>query len=138
MLRRMVLTHVAFNVANFVALAVASRDDHLVANRVASPLPTLLRSRCNRAANRKNVLLGWRYWLVGARPNLCGCVWLAVVAGLLIGRSGCRAGQRGDAGASPVAFRPALARWRFRFQAVIKFFGFLGTHHSHVGDVRSA
>jgi len=35
------------------------------------------------------------------RPNLWGCVWLANVAGLLIGRSGCRAGQRGDAGASP-------------------------------------
>jgi hypothetical protein len=33
------------------------------------------------------------------RPNLCGCVWLAVVAGLLIGRSGCRAGQRENAGA---------------------------------------
>ena len=40
----------------------------------------------------------------GRRPNLCGCVWLAVVAGLLIGRSGCRAGQRGDAGASPDGF----------------------------------
>ena len=40
----------------------------------------------------------------GRRPNLCGCVWLAVVAGLLIRRSGCRAGQRGDAGASPDGF----------------------------------
>jgi hypothetical protein len=37
-----------------------------------------------------------------------------------------------------IAFQAALARWRFRFQAVIEFFGFLGTHHSHVSDVRSA
>jgi hypothetical protein len=40
----------------------------------------------------------------GGRPNLCDCVWLAVVAGLLIRRSGCRAGQRGDAGTSPDCF----------------------------------
>jgi len=37
-----------------------------------------------------------------------------------------------------IAFLAALARWLFRFQAVIKFFGFLWIHHSHVGDVRSA
>lgn len=42
------------------------------------------------------------------RPNLWGCVWLAVVAGLLIGHSGCRAGQRGDAGASPDGLRVAV------------------------------
>ena len=36
------------------------------------------------------------------RPNLWGCVWLSGVAGLLHRHSGCRAGQRGDAGASPV------------------------------------
>ena len=35
------------------------------------------------------------------RPNLWGCVWLSGVAGLLHRHSGCRAGQRGDAGASP-------------------------------------
>jgi hypothetical protein len=72
--------------------------------RFASPLPTLLRSRCNRAANRKNCFYGGVTGLSGRRLNLCGCVWLAVVAGLLIRRSGCRAGQRGDAGASPECF----------------------------------
>ena len=70
-LLRQVLTllfhRVANRVANFVASAVASRDYHPVANRVASPLPTLLRpAAANRAANRKNLLLWWRYWLVGA------------------------------------------------------------------------
>ncbi len=39
----------------------------------------------------------------GVRTFAAG-VWLANVAGLLIGRSGCRAGQRGDAGASPDGF----------------------------------
>jgi hypothetical protein len=41
---------------------------------VTSLLPTVLPRRCqpyceagaNHAANRKNLLLGWRYWLVGA------------------------------------------------------------------------
>jgi hypothetical protein len=37
---------VANRVANFVASDVASRDYHPVANRVASSLPTLLRSQC--------------------------------------------------------------------------------------------
>lgn len=39
----------------------------------------------------------------GVRTFAAG-VWLANVAGLLIGRSGCRAGQRGDAGESPDCF----------------------------------
>ena len=52
----------------------------------------------------KTCFYGGVFGLSGRRPNLCGCVWLAVVAGLLIRRSGCRAGQRGDAGASPDCF----------------------------------
>src|ERR1039458_1319256 len=39
----------------------------------------------------------------GVRTFAAG-VWLGKVAGLLIGRSGCRAGQRGDAGESPDCF----------------------------------
>jgi hypothetical protein len=37
-----------------------------------------------------------------------------------------------------IAFRSALARWRFRFQAGVEFFPFAWSHHFHVGDVRSA
>jgi hypothetical protein len=50
---------VANRVANFVASDAASRRHHTVANRVASPLLTML-------LTGKNLLLGWRYWLVGA------------------------------------------------------------------------
>jgi hypothetical protein len=63
--------HAAFNVANFVALDVASRDYHLVANPVLTVLPT-----------GKNCFYGGVTGLSGRRPNLCGCVWLAVVAWL--------------------------------------------------------
>ena len=52
----------------------------------------------------KTCIYGGATGLSGRRPNLCGCVWLAIVAGLPIGRSGCRAGQRGHAGASPDGF----------------------------------
>ena len=93
-LLRQVLTllfhRVANRIANFVASAVASRDYHLGANPVRTVLlttlqtlllrmlpcvvTTLLPRRCqpdcptaaNCAANRKNLLLWWRYWLVGA------------------------------------------------------------------------
>ncbi len=37
-----------------------------------------------------------------------------------------------------IAFRALSARCRFWFQAVIEFFGFLWTHHFHVGNVGSA
>ena len=74
----------------------------------------------------------------GVRTFAAAC-WLANVAGLLIGRSGCRAGQRGDAVAHRlIAFRAVLARWRFRFQAGLEFFPFAWSHHFYVGDVRSA
>jgi len=66
---------------------------HLVANPVLTLLPT-----------EKTCFYGGITGLSKRRPNLCGCVWLAVVAVLLIRRSGCRAGQHGDAGASPDCF----------------------------------
>jgi len=86
----LLLHRVANRVANFAASDVASRDYHLVANPVLTMLLTTLRTlllrmlpcvvttllprRCqpdcptaaNCAANRKNLLLWWRYWLVGA------------------------------------------------------------------------
>ena len=100
-LLRQVLTllfhRVANRVANFVASGVASRHYHLVAKPVLTMLPTVL-------PTKKTCLYGGVTGLSARRPNLCGCVWLAVVAGLLIRRSGCRAGQRGDAGASPDCF----------------------------------
>jgi hypothetical protein len=89
-----VLFHdVANRVANFVASDAASHDYH----PVASPLQPCCKPK-------KTCFYGGVTGLSGRRLNLCGCVWLAVVAGLLIGRSGCRAGQRGDADASPDCF----------------------------------
>ena len=67
-------------------------------------LPPCSGAAPNCAANQKTCFYVGVTGLSGRRPNLCGCVWLAVVAGLLIRRSGCRAGQRGDAGASPDCF----------------------------------
>ena len=87
----------ANHIANFDASDVTSRDYHPVANPVAKPLLNVLLSE-------KTCFLGAVTGLSGRRPNLCGCVCLAVVAGLLIRRSGCRARQRGDAGASPDCF----------------------------------
>ena len=92
----------------------------------------------NRAANQKNLLLGWRYWLVAAASEhlrLCG--WRSSLA-CLLGALAAAPGSVAMLAHRRIAFRAALARWRFRFQAVIEFFGFLCTHHSHVGDVRSA
>ncbi len=45
----------------------------------------------------------------GGVRTFVAAYWLAVVAGLLIGRSGCRAGQRGDAGASPDCFQGCVS-----------------------------
>ena len=58
-LLRQLLTLLFHRVANFVASDVASRDYHPVANRVAKPVLTML-------PTEKNLLLWWRYWLVGA------------------------------------------------------------------------
>jgi len=102
-------------------------------------ITTLLPRRCNHAANRKKLasrvaLLACRG---GVRTFAAAFGWrtsLACFVGTLAAVPGCN----GDAGASRIAFRAALACWRFGFQAVIEFFGFRCTHHSHVGNVRSA
>ena len=87
----------------------------------------------------KNLLLWWRYWLVGAASEL---LWLRVgwrmSLACLLGALAAAPGSMAMLAHRLIAFRAALVRWRFRFQAVIKFFGFLWIHHSHVGDVRSA
>ena len=59
-------------------------------------LPPCCELGANRAANQETCFYGGVAGLSGRRPNFCGFVWLAKVVGLLIGRSGCRAGQRGD------------------------------------------
>ena len=113
---------------------------------ITTLLLTMLPRRCqpcceagaNRAANQKNLLLGWRYWLVAAASEhlrLCG--WRSSLA-CLLGALAAAPGSVAMLAHRRIAFRAALARWWFRFQAVIEFFGFLCTHHSHVGDVRSA
>ena len=76
---------VANRVANFVASGVASRHYHLVAKPVLTMLPTVL-------PTKKTCFYGGVTGLSGWRPNLCGCVWLANVAGLLCRHSGRRAG----------------------------------------------
>src|ERR1035438_4372810 len=60
-------------------------------------LPPGCKPLLNVLLTEKTSLYGGATGLSGRRPNLCGFVWLAKVVGLLIGRSGCRAGQRGDA-----------------------------------------
>jgi len=80
-LLRQVLTLLFNRVANFVA------------SRVTTMLLTVLPTK--KLASMV-ALLACR----GGVRTFVAAVWLANVAGLLIGRSGCRAGQRGDAGAS--------------------------------------
>ena len=73
----------------------------------------------------------------GVRTFVAACDWrtsLACFVGTLAAVPGCN----GDAGTSPFAFRAALARWRFRFHAIVEFFGFLCFPHSHIGNVWSA
>lgn len=81
--------------------AYANRIANFVASGVASRVTTMLLPCCQP---EKTCFYGGVAGLSWRRPDLCGCVWLANVAGLLIGRSGCRAGQRGNAGASPDCF----------------------------------
>ena len=73
----------------------------------------------------------------GVRTFAAACGWRSSLA-CLLGALAAAPGSVAMLAHRRIAFRPALARWRFRFQAVIKFLGFLCTHHSHVGDVRSA
>jgi hypothetical protein len=61
---------VANRVANFVATDAASHHYHLVANPVLTMLLTVL-------PTEKDLLLWWRYWLVGAasEPLWLPCGW---------------------------------------------------------------
>jgi hypothetical protein len=72
-------------VANRVASDVALRDYHLVANPVLTMLTIGL-------PTKKTCFYGGVIGVSGRRPNLCGGVWLANVAGLLRRHSGRRAG----------------------------------------------
>jgi len=73
----------------------------------------------------------------GVRTFAGACGWRASLA-CLLGALAAAPGSVAMLAHRLIAFRAALARWRFRFQAVIEFLGFLCTHHSHVGDARSA
>ena len=114
---------------------------------ITTLLLTVLPRRCqpccpaaaNRAANRKKLasmvaLLACRG---GVRTFAAACGWRSSLA-CLLGALAAAPGSVAMLAHRRIAFRAALARWRFRFQAVIEFFGFLCTHHSHVGNVRSA
>ena len=114
---------------------------------IANLLLTLLPRRCqpccevgaNRSANRKKLasmvaLLACRG---GVRTFVAACGWRTSLA-CLLGALAAAPGSMAMLAHRRTAFRAVLAHCQFRFQAVIKFFGFLGTHHSHVGNVRSA
>ena len=73
----------------------------------------------------------------GVRTFAAACGWRTSLA-CLLGALAAVPGSMAMLAHRRIAFRAALARWWFRFQAVIEFFGFLCTHHSHVGNVRSA
>jgi hypothetical protein len=73
----------------------------------------------------------------GVRTFVAACGWRTSLA-CLLGALAAAPGSVAMLAHRLIAFLAALARWQFRFQAVIKFFGFLWIHHSHVGDVRSA
>ena len=122
---------VANRVANFVALDVASHHYRLVANPVLTMLPTVLPTK--KLASMV-ALLACRG---GVRTFVAACGWRSSLA-CLLGALAAAPGSVAMLAHRLIALRAALARWWFRFQAVIEFFGFLCTHHSHVGDVRSA
>ena len=87
----------------------------------------------------KNLLLWWRYWLVGAgvRTFAAACGWRSSLA-CLLGALAAAPGSVAMLEHRRIAFRAALARWRFRFQAGLEFFPFAWSHHFYVGNVRSA
>ena len=102
-------------------------------------ITTLLPRRCNHAANRKKLasrvaLLACRG---GVRTFAAVYGWRTSLA-CLLGALAAAPGSVAMLAHRLTAFRPASARGRFRFQALIKFFGFLCIHHFHVGNVRSA
>jgi hypothetical protein len=71
----------------------------------------------------------------GVRTFAAACGWRTSQA-CLLGALAAAPGSLSMLAHRRIAFRAALAHWRF--QAVIEFLGFLCTHHSHVGNVRSA
>ena len=114
---------------------------------VTTLLLTVLPRRCqpyceagaDHAASRKKLasrvaLLAGRG---GVRTFAAACGWRSSLA-CLLGALAAAPGSVAMLAHRRIAFLAALARWRFWFQAVIEFFGFLWFHHSHVGNVRSA
>ena len=73
----------------------------------------------------------------GVRTFAAACGWRSSLA-CLLGALAAAPGSVAMLAHRRIAFRPALARWRFRFQTVIKFFGFLWTHHCYFGNAWSA
>jgi len=114
---------VANRVANFVASGVASR----VTTILLTVLPT------------KNLLLWWRYWLVGvaSEPLRLRVGWRSARV-CLLGALAAAPGSVAMLAHRPIVFSAALTRWRFRFQAGLEFFPFAWSHHFYVGNVRSA
>src|SRR5208337_4342932 len=115
----------------------------VIANLLLTLLPRHSQPCCevgaNRSANRKKLasmvaLLACRG---GVRTFVAACGWRTSLA-CLLGALAAAPGSMAMLAHRRTAFRAVLAHCQFRFQAVIKFFGFLGTHHSHVGNVRSA
>jgi hypothetical protein len=97
---------------------------------ITTLLPTVLtRPLLTVLPTEKTCFYGGVTGLSGRRPNLCGCV----LAGgrrwaCLLGALAAAPGSVAMLAHRLIAFRAASARGRFRFQAVIEFFGFLWTH----------
>jgi hypothetical protein len=103
----------------------------VVTNPVAKPVLTVLPTK--KLASMV-ALLACRD---GVRTFVSACGWRTSLT-CLLGALAAAPGSVAMLAHHLITFRPALVRWRFWFQAVIEFFGFLCTHHSHVGNVRSA
>ena len=73
----------------------------------------------------------------GVRTFAAACGWRSSLA-CLLGALAAAPGSVSMLAHRRIAFRAALARWRFRFQAGLEFFPFAWSHHFYVGDVRSA
>ena len=73
----------------------------------------------------------------GVRTFAAACGWRTSLA-CLLGALAAAPGSVAMLAHRRIAFRAALARWRFWFQAGLEFFPFAWSHHFYVGDVRSA
>ena len=87
----------------------------------------------------KNLLLWWRYWLIGAasEPLRLRVGWRSSLV-CLLGALAAAPGSVAMLAHRRTAFRAVLAHWRFRFQAGLEFFPFAWSHHFYVGYVGSA